>query len=107
MTDVASITTVEPLDLLNRYGALQRSEPNLRVRDAAGRLGVSEAELVAARCGQGVVRLDGRWGALLEALPGFGPVLTLIRIEFSDLQLAGLTQLDPYYVAHATLPVHA
>lgn len=89
MTDVASITTVEPLDLLNRYGALQRSEPNLRVRDAAGRLGVSEAELVAARCGRGVVRLDGRWGALLEALPGLGPVMTLTRNEYAVHEKVG------------------
>ena len=39
------------------WAALRAAEPKLRIRDAAQRLGVSEAELLATRTGQGVTRL--------------------------------------------------
>lgn len=83
MQNLALTNKVEPKDLLNRYLAMKQSEPNLWPRDAAKRLGVSEAELVAARCGQGVDRLDGRWGSLLEALPKLGRVKVITRNEYA------------------------
>ncbi|MEQ9607010.1 MAG: ChuX/HutX family heme-like substrate-binding protein [Kiloniellaceae bacterium] len=67
--------------LRTRWLALKDSEPGLRARDAAARLGVSEAELVAARCGAGVRRLDGPWPELLKALPALGTVMVLTRNE--------------------------
>ena len=66
-------------DLRDRWLALQAEEPGLRTRDAANRLGVSEAELIASRCGNGVRRLDGPWGSVVEALPGLGTVMALTR----------------------------
>ncbi len=65
--------------LRTRWLALKESDPGLRARDAAARLGVSEAELVAARCGAGVRRLDGPWPELLKALPALGTVMVLTR----------------------------
>ena len=62
-----------------RWLALKEEEPGLRARDAAARLGVSEAELVAARCGEGVRRLDGPWPDLLKEMPRLGTVMVLTR----------------------------
>ena len=64
-----------------RWLALKDAAPGLRPRDAAQRLGVTEAELVASRCGDGVRRLDGRWGALVRELPRLGTVMALTRNE--------------------------
>ncbi|WP_340119544.1 ChuX/HutX family heme-like substrate-binding protein [Pelagibius sp. 7325] len=68
-------------ELMQRFAVLKEAEPGLRARDAAARLGVSEAELVAARCGAGVRRLDGPWPDLLRELPGLGTVMVLTRNE--------------------------
>ena len=65
--------------LRDRWRALQAEEPGIRARSAADRLGVSEAELVASRCGDGVRRLDGPWGSLVGELPGLGTVMALTR----------------------------
>jgi len=43
---------------------------------------VSEAELVASRCGDGVTRLDGDWGDMLRALTRLGEVMALTRNEY-------------------------
>ncbi|MGD9538203.1 MAG: hemin-degrading factor [Alphaproteobacteria bacterium] len=68
-----------PQDLLERYDALHRDEPRLRLRDAATRLGVSEGELIAARCGHGVIRLNNDWPTLIGALGDLGQVMALTR----------------------------
>ncbi len=64
-----------------RWLALKEEEPGVRARDAAARLGISEAELVAARCGEGVRRLDGPWADLLKEMPKLGTVMVLTRNE--------------------------
>ncbi|GAB4227365.1 MAG: hemin-degrading factor [Kiloniellaceae bacterium] len=79
MTDVA-VEGTEP-ELRRRWLSLKEEEPGLRARDAAARLGVSEAELVAARCGEGVRRLDGPWPELLKQMPRLGTVMVLTRNE--------------------------
>lgn len=68
-----------PLQLQQAWQRLRESEPNLRARDLAERLGVSEGELVASRCGDGVIRLDGPWADLIRALPALGRVMILTR----------------------------
>ncbi len=65
--------------LVARWEALRSAQPDLRARDAAACLGVSEAELVAARPDLRVRRLDGPWGRLLQKLPGLGEVMALTR----------------------------
>jgi putative hemin transport protein len=55
--------------------------PKVRERDLAAQLGISEAELVAARCGEGVVRLEPRVGDLLNGLTAVGEVMALTRNE--------------------------
>lgn len=65
-------------DLASAYARLKSERPQLRVREAAQSLGVSEAELVAA---EGAQRLKPDWSALLEQLPKLGRVMCLTRNE--------------------------
>ncbi len=70
-----------PALLQQAWQQLRAEEPMLRARDLAGRLGVSEGELVACRCGDGVIRLRGPWDDLIRALPTLGRVMVLTRNE--------------------------
>lgn len=65
--------------LAERWAALRADEPNLRIRDAAQRLGVSEAELLVTRLGEGVTRLTGPWPEIIRALGKAGEVMALTR----------------------------
>jgi len=53
--------------------------PKTRERDLALQLGISEAELVAAHCGEGIRRIEPRVRELLGELPALGEVMTLTR----------------------------
>lgn len=55
--------------------------PKTRERDLAAQLGISEAELVAAHCGEGVVRIEPRVNDLLTGLDAVGEVMALTRNE--------------------------
>ena len=66
-------------DLLTRWQTLKATEPGIRTQEAALKLGVSEAEILACRCGDGVRRLQGPWGELLQDLPSLGEVMALTR----------------------------
>ncbi len=68
-------------ELKARWSDLLRNNPRLRIRDAATQLGVSEAELLATRCGQTVTRLEGNWGGLIKKFPRLGEVMCLTRNE--------------------------
>lgn len=67
--------------LAARWQALRGQQPNLRIRDAARSLGVSEAELLATSCGNGVTRLAGDWREVLKQVPSLGRVMALSRNE--------------------------
>ena len=55
--------------------------PKARERDLAAQLGISEAELVAAHCGDGVIRIEPRVNDLLTGLEAVGEVMALTRNE--------------------------
>lgn len=67
--------------LKERWQELLASEPKLRIRDAADRLGVSEAELLATDCGSTVTRLEADWKKFIQELPKLGRVMCLTRNE--------------------------
>ncbi len=71
------MTTLAPLS--ERWAALRGTDPRLRVREAANRLGVSEGELVASWAADGVVRLRADWTALIPAFGELGEVMALTR----------------------------
>ncbi|WP_374651756.1 hemin-degrading factor [Dongia sp.] len=69
------------IDLASKWAALRQANPHLRNRDAAEKLKVSEAELVASALGQGTVRLTDDWKALFSQFPKLGRVMALTRNE--------------------------
>ena len=81
-------------DLVTRYKALKAEEPRLFARDAAHRLGVSEGELIAARCGSDVVRLDDRWPELITAMPTVGRIMSLTRNDWAVHERKGSFRLS-------------
>ncbi len=85
-------------DLAARWSRLRGEKPALRIRDAAAKLGVSEAELVALGLGTTATPLDGDWRAILREMPTVGRVMCLTRNEdcvherhgrFEDVQVNG------------------
>jgi putative hemin transport protein len=61
--------------------AARADNPKMRERDLAGQLGISEAELIAANCGDGVQRIEPRVNDLLTGLEAVGEVMALTRNE--------------------------
>ena len=55
--------------------------PKMRERDLSAQLGISEAELVAAHCGLGALRVEPRVNDLLTGLEAVGEVMALTRNE--------------------------
>jgi putative hemin transport protein len=72
-----------PEALRAAWRKLKDTEPALRIRDAAWRLGVSEVELLALDCGQTVTRLDAEWAELVRSLPRLGRVMALTRNDLA------------------------
>lgn len=82
-----TLTVVDPiLELQQRHQALVASEPRLRIRDRAARLGVTEAELVAAECGLTSTPLTSSdptpMQAIFRDLGTLGNVMALSRNEW-------------------------
>ncbi|MBU0807727.1 MAG: hemin-degrading factor [Gammaproteobacteria bacterium] len=78
-THVQSVATTN--DLYLAWQVLRSEQPRLRTRDAAERLAVSEAELVASRLDVDAVRLQPDWAQLLPAFGELGYVMALTRNE--------------------------
>ena len=92
--------TFDATDLKTRWTEFQEEHPNVRIRTAAARLGVSEAELVATGCGEHVARLDGGWSALLSELESLGPVLALTRNDAAVHEKTGVYRNVKFTDAH-------
>ncbi|MCY3701641.1 MAG: hemin-degrading factor [Rhodospirillales bacterium] len=81
--DIASATETRPgHHLAESWEALKAEDPSLRARDGAAQLGVSEAELLAARRDLGIRRLRRPWGNLVRNLSNLGPVMALTRNDY-------------------------
>ncbi|NBB75578.1 MAG: hemin-degrading factor [Bacteroidetes bacterium] len=92
--------TLDATDLKTRWQAFQDEHPTVRIRTAAGRMGVSEAELVATGCGEHVTRLDGGWSALLSELETLGPVMALTRNDAAVHEKTGVYHNVSFTEAH-------
>lgn len=66
-------------DLARRWQELREKNEKLRIRNAAEQLGVSEAELLATRVGNGVTRLNNDFKKLFTEVEGLGSVMALTR----------------------------
>lgn len=76
-------------DIREAYLQLRGSRPELRQKDIARELGLSEAEVVTARGGDEVTRLRPDWRALVEAFETLGPVMALTRNEWAVIETDG------------------
>ncbi|MFM8443604.1 MAG: ChuX/HutX family heme-like substrate-binding protein [Methylococcus sp.] len=68
-----------PETLRSRWHALREQNPKLRIRDAAARLNVTEAQLLALGVGETATRLRDDWADLLLELFRLGPLMGLTR----------------------------
>ncbi|MBP0599086.1 hemin-degrading factor [Herbaspirillum sp. LeCh32-8] len=79
--------------LAERWAQLRTAEPKVHPRDAAQKLGVSEAQLVATEVGRQAVRLnDGEqnFKAIFERLPELGRIKAITRNDNVVLERAGV-----------------
>jgi putative hemin transport protein len=79
----------QPDELTDRWRALRDLDPFVSIADAAARLDVVEAELVASLCGMGAIRLQGPFGDLVRALPKLGRVRSVTRNSHASIETRG------------------
>ncbi len=79
----------QTLSLKSQWDALLVENPNIRIREAAKQLNVSEAALLATTVGDDCVRLQGDWKKFMSALPGLGYVMSLTRNDSCILEHKG------------------
>lgn len=65
--------------LKSQWETLKAENPHLRIRNAAEKLGVSEAELIATQVGENVTRLCPEFAAILTEVEKLGKVMALTR----------------------------
>lgn len=78
---MSEATTDRQDQLQMRLTVLKAENPNIRFRDAADRLGVSEAELLATDCGGKVTRLRPKFQDILGGFAALGTLKGITRNE--------------------------
>ncbi|AFL83420.1 putative heme degradation protein [Belliella baltica DSM 15883] len=81
------LNQTSPLKLA--WEKLKVEQPNLRIRDAAIQLGVSEAELLASQIGETVTALKSNWSDILLDFKKLGKVMSLCRSNGCVLEHKG------------------
>lgn len=74
-------TSEKTIDLKERWARFRGENPQVRIRDAAKKLGTSEAELLATQIGETVVKLNDNFDELLGELHTLGRIMALTRNE--------------------------
>jgi putative hemin transport protein len=87
MTKAISISS--PWEIAQAWKRLRAVHPGLRARDAARKLGLSEAELVASGCGDIAIHLNGHFTEIVRALTSLGEVMALTRNEHAVHEKTG------------------
>jgi putative hemin transport protein len=86
-------------ELVARWNALKATEPHLRIRDAAVKLGVSELELLACDAARQVTWLRPAFDELLHRIPAVGRCMALTRNDHAVSEVKGTyggVQLGPH-----------
>ena len=97
--------------LKQAWDNLKVTEPTLRIRDAAAKLGVAEAELLATGIGENVIRLTENFTEQVEEFPKLGRVMSLTRSEGCVLEHKGpfqkieMMQAGPHKIATVIGPI--
>ena len=66
-------------DLKEKWSAFKSENPDIRIRNAADDLGVSEAELVATGVGETAIRLKKNWGDMIQKFGKLGEIMCITR----------------------------
>ncbi len=85
-----TIANYDPSALTRAWTTLRAERGLVRQRDAALALGVTEAQLVAARCGDDATRLTTAWQDLVRACERLGPVMALTRNDGAVIEKDGV-----------------
>lgn len=75
--------------LTSAWAGIQKAKPGIRIREAAKELGASEAQLLATKTGEQVIRLKGPWPELLKRFSDLGRVMSLTRNDSCILEHKG------------------
>lgn len=89
------------ITLKDRWNALKAENPRLRIRNAAEKLGVSEAELLLTQ--EGVVSLRPEFSAILLDVEQLGKVMALTRNEACVHERKGVYLNGDFSSPHAQL----
>lgn len=89
MSDGSITLSVSPAQIR----AEMANEPKMRARDLAAKLGVAEAQLVAARVGNGATRISPHPDAIIPHVMKMGDVMALTRNESCVIERIG-TYMD-------------
>ncbi|WP_291788636.1 ChuX/HutX family heme-like substrate-binding protein [Cecembia sp.] len=85
-------TTLQKLtkeELSQAWNDLKQDNPQMRIRDAAVHLGVSELELLATTIGESTIRLECNWADFLVSCKNLGKVMALTRNDGCVLEHKG------------------
>jgi putative heme degradation protein len=89
-------------DLKSQYRKLKSSQENIRARNAADELGVSEGELLASFVGEHVTRLIDEPQTILKEIEKLGEVMALTRNEYCVHERKGI-YLNPKFFEHGSM----
>ena len=89
--------------LKSQWETLKAENPQMRIRNAAEQLGVSEAELVATQVGETVTRLRPEFAAILTDVESLGKVMGLTRNDECVHERKGVYLNPDFSSPHAGL----
>lgn len=90
-------------NLKSQWETLKAENPNLRIRNAAEKLGVSEATLLATQVGETVTRLRPEFSAILSEIEKLDKVMALTRNEECVHERKGIYLNPDFSSPHAGL----
>src|SRR5690606_33742005 len=94
-------TTIDTLK--ERWAALKAEQPQMRIRNAAEALGVSEGELIATQVGETVTVLNPDFQAILTEVESLGKVMALTRNDECVHERKGVYLNGDFSNPHAQL----
>ncbi|KZN12708.1 hemin-degrading factor [Marinomonas sp. TW1] len=82
--------SIDNASLQEKYAALKQDQPNMRQRDVATQLEMSEAEMVYEQLGVQSLYFNDDFANLLKDLPSLGYVMILLRNDFAVHERKGV-----------------
>lgn len=89
-------------EIRERFMTLKQEQPDLRARNAAEALGISEGELLAAQVGENVIRLRDVPEEILSDAVTLGEVMALTRNEHCVHERKGIYE-NPSFSSHGPM----